>query len=143
MSIYKEIDNCCQNLNHPILIVVPTAPANQLTLQTCQIMSDIPNWIKVSAEARAKLIDSIPAGWRIEQHKLPPDSRLDVTSFPSESGILSQHELDITESFAVDIVRRLAAGEWTSQEVTTAFCKRAAIAHQLVRMAKCRKIGCF
>ncbi|KAL7946823.1 amidase signature domain-containing protein [Trichoderma barbatum] len=94
-------------------------------------MSDIPNWINVSTEARAKLNDSIPAEWRIAQNKLPPDSQLDVTSFPSECGILSQHELDITESFAIDIVRKLAAGEWTSQEVTTAFCKRAAIAHQL------------
>ncbi|KAL7904142.1 amidase signature domain-containing protein [Trichoderma velutinum] len=94
-------------------------------------MSDTPSWTKISAEARAKLIDSIPAEWRIAQDKLPPESQLDVTSFPAESGILSQHELDITESFAIDIVRRLAAREWTSEEVTTAFCKRAAIAHQV------------
>lgn len=95
-------------------------------------MSDKPNWSKIAAEAQAKLFDSIPADWQISKDRLPPDSRLDVTGFPAESGILSPHELDITGNFATDIVRKLATGEWTSQEVTTAFCKRAAIAHQLV-----------
>ena len=95
-------------------------------------MSEKPDWTEIAAKARAKLIDSIPAEWRITEGRLPPDSRLDVTGFPAESGILSQHELDMTESFATDIVKRLATGEWTSQEVTTAFFKRAVIAHQLV-----------
>ncbi|RFU82170.1 amidase [Trichoderma arundinaceum] len=94
-------------------------------------MSGKTNWIKVSADAQARLINSIPVKWRIAPDKMPPKSRLDVTGFPAESGILTQHELDITESFATDIVRKLIAGEWTSQEVTIAFCKRAAIAHQL------------
>ncbi|KAB5518012.1 amidase signature domain-containing protein [Coniochaeta sp. 2T2.1] len=94
-------------------------------------MADEPTWSKVATEARARLADSIPAEWRIAPDKLPPDTQLDVTSFPAESGILSQLELDITDSFATDIVRNLASGKWTSLEVTTAFCKRAAIAHQL------------
>lgn len=99
-------------------------------------MPDKLNWAKIAAEAQAKLIDSIPAEWQIPQHRLPPDSRLDVSGFPAESGILSLHELDITDNFATDIVRNIATGEWTSQEVTTAFCKRAAIAHQLVSKLK-------
>lgn len=97
-------------------------------------MTEKPKWAQIAAEAQAKVIDSIPPEWRIPHNKLPPDSRLDVTGFPSESGILSQHELDITESFATDIVNNLKTGQWTSLEVTIAFCKRAAIAHQLVRM---------
>lgn len=95
-------------------------------------MSDKSQWTTVAEEAQANLKASIPAEWLVPQDKLPPDSRLDVTGFPAESGILSQHELDITEHLATDIVKKLAAREWTSQEVTTAFCKRAAIAHQLV-----------
>jgi amidase len=101
-------------------------------------MADKPEWTKIGAEARVKLVDSIPSEWRIAEGSLPPDSRLDVTGFPAESGLLSQHELNITESFATEIVKRLAAGEWNSQEVTTAFCKRAAIAHQLVSSNKAK-----
>ena len=97
-------------------------------------MSDSPSWRDIAAEAQARLRRSIPEEWQIAEDRLPPDSRLDVTGFPSECGILSQHELNMTEQLAVDIVENLAAGEWTSEEVTLAFCKRAAIAHQLVRL---------
>lgn len=96
-------------------------------------MSEEIKWTKVAIEAQQRLKESIPPAWQIALDKLPPDSRLDVTGFPAESGILSQQELDITDNFATDIVKKLAAGEWTSLQVTTAFCKRAAIAHQLVR----------
>lgn len=89
-------------------------------------MSDNPSWRQIAAEAQARLKRSIPAEWQIAEDKLPPNSRLDVIGVPAESGILSQHELDITETLAVDIVKKLANGEWTSEEVTLAFCKRAA-----------------
>lgn len=77
-------------------------------------MSDEPKWTKVANEARAALHDSIPPEWRIAPKDLPAESRLDVTGFPAESGILLRHELDITESDAGHILRKLAAGEWTS-----------------------------
>lgn len=51
---------------------------------------------------------------------------------PKSCGILTAGELAITESSAVDLVSQLAAGKLTSVAVTTAFCKRAAIAHQLL-----------
>ncbi len=95
-------------------------------------MSGDPSWREIAAEAQARLKKSIPQEWQVAENKLPPDSRIDVTGFPSESGILSQHELHITEQLAVDIVKNLATGKWTSEEVTIAFCKRASIAHQLV-----------
>lgn len=102
-------------------------------------MADISDWRGVAVEAQARLFNSIPPEWRIGKDSLPTESRLDVTGFPAESGILSQHELEITESFATDIVARLATGEWSAQDVIIAFCKRAAIAHQLVSLnqAKC------
>jgi len=55
-----------------------------------------------------------------------------VMDFPAKSGIMSPEELAITESSAVDLVKKLAASELSSVAVTTAFCKRAALAHQLV-----------
>ncbi|KAK5135972.1 hypothetical protein LTR08_004430 [Meristemomyces frigidus] len=91
------------------------------------------DWTDVAAKAQTKLINSIPAEWRIPYNQLPPDEQLDVTSFPKQSGLLTDEELKITESFATEIVGAVAAGEWTAEEVTRAFCKRAAIAHQVTR----------
>ena len=96
-------------------------------------MPDTLRWREIATEARARLKRSIPREWQIAEDKLPPDSHLAVTHFPAECGILSPQELDITNQLAVDIVKRLATGEWTSEEVIIAFCKRASIAHQLVR----------
>ena len=90
------------------------------------------DWTDISAKAQTKLRNSIPSEWRIPQDKLPGDDVLDVTGFPAQSGLLSDAELKITESYATEIVGAIAAGEWSAVEVTTAFCKRAAIAHQVV-----------
>jgi amidase len=86
------------------------------------------DWKSVAAQKKAALEASIPAEWRIET--LPTDGS--VMSFPKTSGILTPDELAITESSATDLVRDLASGKITSIAVTTAFCKRAAVAHQLV-----------
>lgn len=51
---------------------------------------------------------------------------------PASSGILSEQELKITESTASELVPRLAKGQLKAVDVTLAFCKRAALAHQLV-----------
>jgi len=90
------------------------------------------DWTDIAAKAQTRLRNSIPSEWRIPYSKLPPDSRLDVTAFPRECGLLTESELAITESYATEIVGAVAAGEWTAEEVTRAFCKRAAVAHQVV-----------
>lgn len=89
-------------------------------------------WKDISARAIQKVLDDIPLEWRVPANKLPGDDVLDVTGFPAQSGVLSDLELEITESFATEIVAKLAKGEWKAESVTIAFCKRAAIAHQLV-----------
>ena len=89
-------------------------------------------WKAISAEAQEKLAASIPSEWRISQEQLPPKDQLDVTKFPAKSGLLTEQELAITDSYATDIVKKIASGDWKAEDVTRAFCKRAAIAHQLV-----------
>jgi len=89
------------------------------------------SWQEISAKAKQKVFDDIPAEWKIAQDKLPEGDVLDVTGLPTKCGILSEKEIDITESYATDIVAMIATGEWTAEDVTRAFCKRAAIAHQL------------
>ncbi|KAF2661866.1 acetamidase-like protein [Lophiostoma macrostomum CBS 122681] len=89
------------------------------------------HWEKIAATKRAALLGNIPPEYRIPPNLLPSDVQLDVTTFPRESGWFSQRELDITESTATAIVRNIASRAWSSEEVTRAFSKRAAAAHQL------------
>jgi len=89
-------------------------------------------WEEIGMRAQARLYESIPAEWRIPQDKLPPADQKDVTGFPYQSGLLAEREIVITNSLARDIVGKVAKSIWTAEEVTRAFCKRAAIVHQLV-----------
>lgn len=94
-------------------------------------MSKQEEWRAISEKAKQILADSIPSEWRLPKDKLPSDEQLDVRDVPKQSGILTEQELAITETYATDIVKKIASGEWTSEAVTIAFCKRAAIAHQV------------
>lgn len=85
-------------------------------------------WQDLAANKKAHVSDAIPPEWRL---KTTPSTD-SVMSVPKESGILTDQELAITESSAADLVKDLASGKLSSVAVTTAFCKRAALAHQLV-----------
>ncbi|KAF2171234.1 hypothetical protein M409DRAFT_50700 [Zasmidium cellare ATCC 36951] len=74
---------------------------------------------------------------KIPKELVLPDSiienpPLDVTRIPRECGLLTDEELDITENYdLVALSEAIASRKLTSVQVTSAFCKRAAIAHQL------------
>ncbi|KAH6965033.1 amidase signature domain-containing protein [Fusarium venenatum] len=85
------------------------------------------DWKTLAAEKKSQLEASIPPEWRIKT--LPTDDS--VMSFPGRSGILTLEELNITESSATELVQDLASGKLSSVAVTTAFCKRGALAQQL------------
>lgn len=86
-------------------------------------------WEQRAEDKRNRINNSIPSEWKIQN--LPAGDS--VFDFPGRSGLLSAAELDITQSSASDLVQRLARGELKAVDVTIAFCKRAALAHQLVR----------
>ncbi|KAL2829657.1 fatty-acid amide hydrolase [Aspergillus cavernicola] len=94
-----------------------------------------PDWKILVAERRKHLDALIPAEWKLSEEfkaSLPPDGRLLQADPVRGSGILSNVELDITENYsAAQLLQRLAWGDVSSLDVTTAFCKRAAIAEQL------------
>lgn len=89
------------------------------------------NWEKIAKAKQAALAESIPSEYRIPKDLLPPDSQLDVTTWPKQSGWFSQKELEITGSTASEILQKIASKAWSSEDVTKAFCKRAAAAQQL------------
>ncbi|RMJ20063.1 hypothetical protein CDV36_000226 [Fusarium kuroshium] len=98
------------------------------------------SWEVRAAEKRARCADAIPKPWRLPSHildslKTPLETnKNDLVSLdiPRRSGILSDIELDITESYNVSsLLAKLADGTFTAVQVVTAFSKRAAIAQQL------------
>lgn len=90
------------------------------------------SWEELAANKKRAQTEAIPKEWLI---KTPPDSQLDVSKIPLQCGLLSDREIEITELMEVDtLLKRLASGEYSAVEVTTAFYKRAIVAHQLVRL---------
>jgi amidase len=107
------------------------------------------DWQILSAQKRAALYETIPKEWRLPESTLtqihgtasPTDPLTPASSFPATSaieipkscGILTEREIDLTENYdATELVQKMIKKEATSEEVTLAFSKRAAIAQQCV-----------
>ncbi|KAL2832772.1 amidase [Aspergillus pseudoustus] len=88
-------------------------------------------WQEKATAKRESLLGLIPAEWRLPS-PLPPPSELPNVTGPEIRKYLSPAEIEITESSAVDIVRKTCSGEWKSEDVARAFCHRAAVAHQMI-----------
>ena len=86
-------------------------------------------WQSLAKAKFDSINNSIPAKWRI--NTIPSvDEQRDVTG-PYIRKSLSDRESEITETDAVGIAEKTSTGKWTAEEVITAFCHRASIAHQL------------
>lgn len=88
----------------------------------------------VAARAQTGVLDAIPKKWRLSSAQLELVEDANVMDIPLTCGILTPEQIAITEQTATELLSKLAAGKLSSVEVTEAFCARAAIAHQLVRI---------
>ncbi|KAJ5113584.1 acetamidase [Penicillium angulare] len=91
-------------------------------------MVDADSWHKIATKRRIAIQDSIPEDWRLDS--LPSEEI--VLNFPGQCGILSRSELEITNLPATELVYQLGTGKLKAVDVTLAFCKRAAVAQQLL-----------
>jgi hypothetical protein len=93
-------------------------------------------WETIAAEYQKEAAAKIPREWLLPAkitESICPSSTQNVLDIPRTCGLLSAEEIDITENYdAVTLSEHLASGKFSSLVVTTAFCKRAAIAQQLV-----------
>jgi amidase len=87
------------------------------------------DWQSLAKEKRESILAAIPPEWRIDNP--PNDQQVDVTGAYIQQ-YLKPREVEITETPAEDILKRTTTGQWSAEEVTRAFCHRAALAHQLV-----------
>ncbi|RJE19987.1 general amidase-B [Aspergillus sclerotialis] len=94
--------------------------------------SQTPSWREFVAEKRRQCQQKILREWTLSEDLLRIPSRLLKYDLPRRSGLLSNLELDITDNHtATQLLAKLASGQVSSLAVTTAFCKRAAVAQQL------------
>lgn len=87
------------------------------------------SWQELAAAKRQAVLDRIPEHWRIPDPIPSPKEQKDVTKFVEQ--FLTPNEVAITHSDASRIVQQTTSGKWTAEAVVTAFCHRAALAHQL------------
>jgi amidase len=116
------------NLNHqpfdlhadPTLTMDPTPP--------------IADWQQLAKSKRDSVFANIPKDWLLPTSltsQYTETSTISVLDVPRTCGLMTEEELAITEDHdATDLVHLMSTGELKSIDVTTAFCKRAAIAHQ-------------
>ncbi|EXJ70781.1 uncharacterized protein A1O5_05771 [Cladophialophora psammophila CBS 110553] len=92
-------------------------------------MSTEPPYLGISRRKLEERDSKIPAEWRISM----PEDDDNLLGLPRSCSLLSQRELDITEqNDSVALLEKIRAREYSSVEVTRAFCKRAAIAQQVL-----------
>ncbi|KAJ6128077.1 hypothetical protein N7471_009294 [Penicillium samsonianum] len=92
-----------------------------------------PLWKNRVLEKRATQLTLIPSAWRLPAPLLknPPASSVDTIR---ASGILSTDEIAWTETADIrDLVELVKSRRVTSELLTTAFCKRAAISQQVTK----------
>ncbi|KAL2798616.1 amidase [Aspergillus keveii] len=93
------------------------------------------DWKSLLAAKKADQASRIPAEWKLPEEitsLVSPESSASAFDLFRKTSILTQLEHEITEKYdATSLLGRIAVGHFTALEVTTAFCKRAAIAHQL------------
>ena len=94
-------------------------------------------WKESAIEKRSSVNALIPKHWQLPFPVPPVSVQKDVTGKYIQQ-FLSQKEIEITETDAVGIVKNTTSGTWSAQEVAEAFCHRAAIAHQLVKLLECQ-----
>ena len=103
-------------------------------MSTSKPVVEVADWKQLALSKRVSTFNEIPKDWLLpveQATRFTETNPISVLNVPRTCGILTQKELDITENHdATDLVALIKKGELSSVDVVTAFCKRAAIAHQ-------------
>ncbi|OAX80492.1 hypothetical protein ACJ72_05170 [Emergomyces africanus] len=107
-----------------------------------------PAYKAIARKKLEQLESRIPKEWRLSDQWIPAGmlsveesvmvtnkyDTVNVMDVPRKCGLLNAKELEITEKWDVKgLLQQIATGTLSAREVSEAFCKRAAISHQLTR----------
>lgn len=103
------------------------------------------DWQALAKAHRAQQLQAIPPAWILSSGKVEElvnrgtskEARLIESGAAARSNVLSEKELHITQKLtARGLLERMQSQELSAEEVTVAFCKRAAVSHQLVSVLR-------
>lgn len=101
--------------------------------------SNTETWQSKAAEKRAAILACIPEEWRLSPAQLKlAEGQRDITG-PFIEQFLDDAEIAIISLDSVPIVEAIQSRKLSAVQVTNAFCKTAAIAHQIVRCCYVRR----
>ena len=95
-----------------------------------------PSWQEAAKAKVASTLEKIPAEWRLSEKELAAASKERRIAGNFILGFLTEYERRMVTTPAEDLVAQLADRSLTTVAVAKAFCKTAAIAHQIVRLPK-------
>ncbi|KAG7755340.1 hypothetical protein KL947_004186 [Ogataea haglerorum] len=90
------------------------------------------SWQQIRERKRKLLAEAIPAAWRDPALKRKMLDAGYVNAREYLDTVLPEAEKQITRLALAELARKIAAGELTAVAVATAFCHRAALAHQIL-----------
>jgi amidase len=91
------------------------------------------SWEARAAAKRAATLAKIPPQWRLAPEDLERASEQRDLTGSFINGLLDKQTVSITSLDSLPILESISSGRLSATEVTTAFCKTAAVAHQIVR----------
>lgn len=101
--------------------------------------TQISRWQDVAKRRGKEIKSGIP-----QEYLLPETSfTQNCINLPEKSGLLSRRELELTNLTATELLKLIHDETYSAVEVTTAFCKRAAIAHQAVSQSTNLVVHCL
>jgi amidase len=89
-------------------------------------------WQTKAEKKVAATKSKIPPKWILSHTDLKRAKERRQLSGPFIESFLDQGELEIIKLDSVPLVEQISIGRYTALQVTQAFCKTAAIAHQIV-----------
>ncbi|THV46969.1 hypothetical protein BGAL_0345g00040 [Botrytis galanthina] len=106
---------------------VPVSAASEHTEEQPSKSSTFSTWQAIATRRQQEIFSSIPSEWILPADLLRSKRPLDLVK---ACGLLNEREIKIVYSTAVDLLEKMRTREYTAVEVTTAFCKASAVAHQ-------------
>lgn len=92
------------------------------------------SWEELAADKRAATFDKIPESWRLSKNDLSDAKKQHDLTGSFICKFLTEVEVATTAQSTIQIVSAIQAEHLTAVQVTKAFCKRAAITHQIVSL---------
>ena len=95
-------------------------------------------WQDIVRQKRAATLAKIPDQWMLAEETLAAAKKQRSIAGRFFESLLDDAASTITTSSNDTLLARMAGGELSAVSVVSAFCRRAAYAHQLVRLAYSR-----